>query len=202
MEWYAHHSDKYTEWNLYLNSIEKYFNVCKDNTVLEIAPLFGTHTNLIKHHGAKQITFVEINDNAVNAALPNTHPDCELIIGDIFSYLSTPKKFDVVVCCGLLYHLHSPLYLLELIANNIAPKFIMLETFPYNHEKMHHALVKIEENESLPDWKTSGIKLGLDQEIFIIAMKNLGYKLITSDTNITKPSNPDADLFLGVFEKI
>lgn len=202
MQWYKHHLDLNNEWNLYLSSIEKYFDICKDNTILEIAPLFGTHTNLIKHHGAKQITFVEINDNAVRTALPETHPDCELVIDDIFSYLSTPKKFDVVVCCGLLYHLHSPLYLLELIANNIAPKYVILETFPFNQKNMHHGLVKIEENESLPNWKMCGVKIGLDEEIFIIAMKNLGYKLIKSDTNISKPSNPDANLFLGVFEKV
>jgi 2-polyprenyl-3-methyl-5-hydroxy-6-metoxy-1,4-benzoquinol methylase len=209
MQLYKHHQDKKVEWNRYLISIMPYFNVCKDKTILEIGPMFGTHTNLIKHYAPKNITFVELDHNAVTSVLPTDHPDCELIVDDIFLFLEKPHNFDVVVCCGVLYHLHSPLYLLELIANRINPEYILLETFSPDKEKLNepHAIIKQEHDNELgarqivPNWKSCGVAIIMSNQIFINAMNNLGYDLIKTANHVIKPSNPNENIFFGVFKQ-
>jgi hypothetical protein len=38
------------------------------------------------------------------------------------------SRYDVVVLMGVLYHLHSPLHLLEMIINKIRPEMLIIET--------------------------------------------------------------------------
>lgn len=187
-------------WDAYLNSICDYFKVCKDNTVLEIAPFFGTHTNVIKYHAPKSITLVEMNEKAL-IGLHRRQPDCEIIESDIFSYLLEEHKFNVVVCCGLLYHLHSPLYLLELIVNRCDPQYIIIESFdvPGNLEFKDEVSNELGSLQTLPNWKTAGLKMDLGSDIIIKAMHNMGYKLIEYDNSINKVNtNP----YFCVFEKL
>ena len=52
------------------------------------------------------------------------------------------RPYDVVVCCGLLYHLLAPLHLLEMIVNYSKPKKIIISNIavgedgvaPYEYE--------------------------------------------------------------------
>jgi SAM-dependent methyltransferase len=199
--------DQYENWNSYLNNIEKYFSICNGKSVVEIGPMFGTHTHIIKHYEAKSITFVEMDKNAVEHSLPTNHPDCELVVDDIFLYLEQPRPFDVVVCCGVLYHLHSPLYLLELIANRVDPEYIILETFTTPRQD-DYPLINVENDNNpgnrhlRPNWKSCDLSIKLNEDTFITVMQNLGYEMIVKDSDIVKPSDPLAPLLFTVFKKI
>ena len=188
------------KWDIYLNSICDYFKVCKDSTVLEIAPFFGTHTNVIKYHSPESITLVEMNEKAV-IGLHRKQPDCEIIEDDIFSYLLEEHKFDVVVCCGLLYHLHSPLHLLELIVNRCTPLNVIIESFGTPGsvkvvDEVHNELGSLQIS---PNWKTAGLKMDLGSDIIIKAMHNMGYKLIEYEDSVKKPGG---EPYFCVFEKL
>ena len=123
-----HVIDSYVD---YLVAIADKFKYCEDKTVLEIGPFNGYHTELIKRFNPKNITMIEPNYRAAKW-LKKEYPECHVIIDDAILYLCdkpyVKKPYDVVICCGVLYHLHSPVFLLELIANICQPEYVFLET--------------------------------------------------------------------------
>ena len=178
------------EWIQYKEEIHPYFDLCANKTVLEIAPFFGTHTQIIESHGAKNITLVEFNDHAISI-LKRTQNKHTIINDDIFNYLQTKREFDVVVCCGLLYHLHSPLYLLELIANMVDPEYLYIETYTapdlqFNEELDNNFGMR----QIKKGYKSVGLSLLLTEEVLLRSIKNLGYTLIQESGHLAKPTNP------------
>lgn len=182
----------------YLKQIRPYFNYCLNKNVLEIAPFMGTHTQLIEESGATTITLVELNDRAIEILYQN-YPNHTVIQDDIFHYLQTKRNFDVVVCCGLLYHLHSPLYLLELVVNNVNPEYFYIETYlaPISFDEEpdnERGMRQIKEN-----YKSARLRLMIPNEILITAMKNMGYEMIDESYDLPKPTGP---VKLKIFKKL
>lgn len=174
------------QWENYLSALYPYFESCNDKDVLEIAPLYGSHTPLIEAHNPKSITLVEQSTHAVRYLI-KTYSNHTVIMDDIFFFLETSRNFDVVVCCGLLYHLHSPLYLLELICNRIAPKIIYIETYCTDDIIISTEEDNKEGNRQLKSgWKSVGMTLTFPAEIYVNAMSNMGYKLVTINDTLTK----------------
>jgi hypothetical protein len=184
--------------NEYLDKIHPYLKICENKKILEIGPYNGTHTQVVKSHNPQKITLVELYEHAL-IALKQNYSDCEIVENDIFQYLEQPREFDVVLCCGVLYHFHSPLYLLELIVNRVSPKFVCVESYDY-------LLQVVQEDDNIPGarqlllgWKSTNITIKLPKEIIITAMQNLGYKLNVYDETLVKFKNRP---FFCVFEKI
>lgn len=201
MDWKIFYEEDTPQWRTYLDSLYPYFNVCKDKSVLEIGPYIGVQTQVIKANDPRQLTLVEPNLDGVIALQYHFH-DAEIVNDDIFFYLADTHKFDVVVCFGLLYHLHSPLYLLELIANRVSPDHMIIETFTQTNPTF-----KIE-NDNTPgarqlinDWKSVNLTLYISKEIIISSMHNLGYKLLEYNTILQKPNIPHSPDFF-IFEKL
>jgi len=184
--------------NEYLDKIHPYLKICENKKILEIGPFNGTHTQVIKSHNPQKITLVELNEQAL-FALKHYHADCEIVEDDIFHYLEQTHEFDVVLCCGVLYHFHSPLHLLELIVNRASPKFVCIESYDFvlciNQEDDNTPGAR----QLLPDWKSSNISIKIPKETIINAMQNLGYKLNVCDETLVKFKNKP---FFCVFEKI
>lgn len=87
-------------------------------TLLELGPLEGAHTYLLEQLGAARILAVEANREAylkcliVKEALGISRAtfmlgDFELLLRD------TAERFDLVFCCGVLYHMQDPLALIR-----------------------------------------------------------------------------------------
>ena len=115
------HNSKYHQY------IEKsYFHVCEGKSVLEIGPNKGNQTPCILKNNPSSLTLVEA-DPECNDILQSRHLSANIIIQDIFEYYKEPHKMDVVVCCGVLYHLHNPFHLLELIVNQSNPDYLILD---------------------------------------------------------------------------
>lgn len=183
----------------YLLDIRSYFRWCENSSVLEIGPYLGHHTDLIQSYPNTEVTLVENNLDAVIKLKEGFNTN--IIHEDIFDFLYTSKKhFDVVVCCGVLYHLHSPIYLLELIVNNATPETIILETInleidqPNNFPNEPEHLVMREEQDNLPGmryttsgWKSAKISTMYTIDQFVSVMYNLGYTLV--ETNSTPYPN-------------
>lgn len=125
---FVHEDIKYTQ---YIK--ENYFYICNNKQVIEFGTNIGHHTKLLLEMGARQITCVEPNKYDLEFEIYN-HPSIVKYNGtlnDYYNYtktLTTKSTVDVVVCMGLLYHLHSPLYALEQIINYSRPKYLIIES--------------------------------------------------------------------------
>jgi 2-polyprenyl-3-methyl-5-hydroxy-6-metoxy-1,4-benzoquinol methylase len=167
----------------YLERIYPEFEICQGRRVLEIGPFHGNHTRIISHYKPTHITVVEPMVYAHQFLYQWPIDNLEVQTCDIFSYLEKIHNFDVVVCCGVLYHLHSPLWLLELIANKINPTYVVLETFlrfmknenaHINEEVMGEPGSRV----SIENWKPIKLRTALSYEVFVTSMEQLGYQLV------------------------
>lgn len=174
----------------YLEYINKhYLHVCEKSRVLELGPAPGDHSKLIIKNNPSYLELIEGDSRTIdNLKLINgvNHVLCD----DIMIALQSPKNFDVVVCFGVLYHLHSPLHLLELIVNNCSPKHILLDSV-----HAAHPMVFAYEEPNVcgnvqyrPDWKGSSMNFVIPFFIINWALSNMGYALIKAD-------NLNIDLF-------
>lgn len=183
-------SDAVATYN-YLMGVDNFFSICENKTVLEMGPFVGLHTALISDYKPQHITLVEANPEC-NNILTRQFPDATVITQDIFHFLEKPYKVDVVVCCGVLYHLHSPLYLLELIANRTDPEYIILESVVIENDKRGYEYTEVEsEVDNIPGnrytssgWKSAGVNIKLSQELLDLVMNNLGYCIVKRDDNL------------------
>jgi len=103
---------------------ETVFPVVKDKNVLEIGALNDKVTECIKNAGAYYVETVDpvglvkpIFKGTANDYYKQFNPDD-----------GRYRDTDVVVVMGLLYHLHSPWHLLELIINYSQPDTLIIET--------------------------------------------------------------------------
>lgn len=160
---------------------EEYFNICRNKSVLEIGPHEGIHTKLIVQHEPRYLELVE--------PFRRTAEYCESIVGvnkviknDVFFVLNDKHPADVVICCGMLYHFHSPLHLLELIVNNCSPEYIVLDCV--ENSKNIEFLIEQEQlianRQTMPNWRSAGFSLIAPYNIVEKAMAKMGY------TNVKK----------------
>jgi hypothetical protein len=163
-------------WNEYHDMmVKEFFNVCKDTHVLEIAPFKGHQTQAIVKYPVKSLTLVEPNRQAING-LVNNFSTAKVINDDIFKVYKSRLPADVVVACGLLYHLHSPLYLLELIANQSEPKYIILDCPHFNSVNANIELPNTPGNRYTTDnWKSVNYIVTLPFDYINQALAHLGY---------------------------
>ena len=97
---------------------ENVFAACANASTLEIGPLTGKISKLIQKKKPSSHVTVEPDPE-----YPATH-NCTYQ-----RYINTyQNEFDVVVCMGVLYHLHSPWDMIEKIITINKPKTFILET--------------------------------------------------------------------------
>jgi hypothetical protein len=166
-----------THWSIYHDYIsEKFLYVCKDRKVLEIASFNGHQTLAIQHNQPSDLLLVEPNTETVTT-LESKFPEAEIISQDIFEVYKNDLPADVVVCCGLLYHLHCPIYLLELIVEKSDPEFIILDST--NVKDFTHGQEKINEpgHRYSALKKTAGLYVVFPHQYINQALENLGYAM-------------------------
>jgi hypothetical protein len=88
--------------------------------VLELGPLEGHHSYMLQRAGAHSVTAIESNSRAFLKCLC-VKEICNLtnvrfLLGDCVEYLrANTVRYDVVFANGVLYHMHNPVELLELL---------------------------------------------------------------------------------------
>lgn len=203
----------------YFETIRPNFNIVNGLSVMEIGPQFGSHTSLILDNNPKSITLIE-NDHNMVEVLKKTFShiadssNINIIHNDVFHQLATDDTiYDIVICFGVLYHFHSPLYLLELITNQCKPEIIILE-YPHNKQFRKSTL---EESTELsldpeeinvqserwvnPGWIPVRLRMVMHTNLLIQAMTHLGYTVCKMQPQIAKGS-PDNLFDFFVFKKI
>ncbi len=179
--------------NYYRESIRPLFECLRGRSVLEIGAFWGQHTQLLVEQGIESATLVEPNAEA--ATYLQQHYNFSVVVEDAYRYLNTPKHYDAVLLCGVLYHLHSPLYLLELIANNVDPQYIITETHlcgydltaSYGYEQLN-----VPGNRYTGGWRGVGYNCSLSEPVMRESMRNLGYEC---ESSLTHPPMANSDGF-------
>jgi hypothetical protein len=104
--------------------------------VLELGPLEAAHTCLLERLGAAEIIAVEANTEAflkcliVKEALGLAN--ARFLCGDIVGYLGAcDRRFDLIFCSGVLYHMSDPIELIRLIAEHTDRCFVWTHYFSY-----------------------------------------------------------------------
>lgn len=166
----------------------EYWSSVTDKTVLEIGPFDGWYTEIIQQYKPKEHTVIEANKDACDVLQKFT--DVKIINDDaLFAIDELNEQFDVVILLGVLYHLSSPLHLLERIVNVCQPPIFIIDVPSGIHNEHNRMSIDICDDDcnvpgsrytSAKTNKTSGIALGLNKVITIKALNNLGYKIITS----------------------
>jgi SAM-dependent methyltransferase len=164
----------------YYSFIDKtYFSICKDNRILEIGPFSGHHTELIVQHRPAYVEVVEGDAGAIKTLKKNTKID-KIIHNDIMLELQTNfKQFDVCICLGVLYHLHSPLHLLELIINKCQPNYILLDcvTAPHPLVFLKEPINSPGNGQTVNGWKSCELNFVVPFFIFNQSLHSMGYQL-------------------------
>lgn len=96
------------------------FGPIEGASVLELGPLEGAQTYLLDRRGANIIA-VEANKRAFLKCLITKEimglPNAKFLLGDFVQYLEqNERRYDLIVACGVLYHMPNPLRLLEAIS--------------------------------------------------------------------------------------
>ncbi|MCF7983304.1 MAG: class I SAM-dependent methyltransferase [Thiohalocapsa sp.] len=88
-------------------------------SVLELGPLEGGHSSMLERAGASEVIAVEANSRAFLKCLIIKEllrlQRVNFLYGDFVEYLRLPpSRFDLVVACGVLYHMRNPVELIAL----------------------------------------------------------------------------------------
>jgi hypothetical protein len=102
--------------------------------VLELGPLEGSHTAMIERLGADRIDAVEANKLAYLRCLIAKEiydlKHARFHLGDFVKWLEGDEpRYDLIVACGVLYHMEDPVRLLELIAGKTDAVYIWTHYF-------------------------------------------------------------------------
>jgi SAM-dependent methyltransferase len=145
---------------------------CTNKTVIEIGSNIGEITQPIAAAKPAYLTCVEPNKKMMGYLQSTqgmfnyllTHPEEDdplqieqntvaikidkIVNSTANDFYADEQLADVVVCFGVLYHLHSPLHLLELIVNKSKPTTVILEP-------MHHWEPSIQNSQVVPQATTA-----------------------------------------------
>jgi SAM-dependent methyltransferase len=140
-EWSTWHRSSELDDKNYINFMSNCLSKVKDKTVLELGSFGGWHTEIMLKFNPKKIICVEPNKECIEEEVYKKNTGTITLhsctANDYYTYYN--DLVDIVVCCGLLYHLHSPIHLLEKIINISKPKYILIETIDNSDIGFHNA---------------------------------------------------------------
>jgi hypothetical protein len=97
------------------------FGSLENRNVLELGPLEASHTFMLHQRNAASILAIEANQLAfmrclIVKELLGLHR-AQFMLGDFVKWLeASPASYDLIIASGVLYHMHNPVHLLELMS--------------------------------------------------------------------------------------
>ena len=171
-------SGNYQNW---INQIEHHYlnRLTVNDSVLEIASGPADISKVINQK-VKDLTMLDsdVNSDRITGV--------EFINQDAFFWLPTAPQFDVVVCFGLIYHIHDGLRLLEMIVNYCKPKKIILDSVVAPHPlAFTYEELNTPGNRNIPkNWKCAPFNMNVPFHIFNQSLDFMGYTL--NETHLIK----------------
>jgi hypothetical protein len=117
----------------------------RGKSILELGPLEGAHTYQLEKLGATALTAIDANVEAYLKCLIVKElcglKIAQFLYGDFVEYLrQEEKRWDIIFCCGVLYHMTHPLDLIELLIRRTDRVFVWTH---YYSPDFHKALTPI-----------------------------------------------------------
>lgn len=103
--------------------------------ILELGPLEGGHTYSLEHkHDAAEIIAIEANQRAYLKCLVTKEilgaTRSRFLLGDFNRYMAeSDDRFDLVVACGVLYHMENPAEHIKLLCQSANSVFVWTHFF-------------------------------------------------------------------------
>lgn len=150
-----------------------YLDVSADRRVLEIASNNGSIGREILKYSPRALTLLDPDPQSERV------DDAEFVSEDVFKWLPTAPRYDVVVCFGLFYHLHNGLQLLEMMVNHCQPEYLILDSviaphpLTFNREDINTSGNRW----GTGDWKCAPFNLNIPFHIFNESLDHMGYEL-------------------------
>ncbi len=118
---------------------EKTLGSFTGQNILELGPLEGGHSFMFQERQAKNVVAIEANTRAFLKCLCIKEvlnlDKVSFRLGDFMAYLKDHKEsYDLVFACGVLYHMKSPIVLLERISKVTTKVFLW--THYYDADKI------------------------------------------------------------------
>lgn len=191
---------------------DRFFSICEDKEVLELGPAHGTMSSYINLRNPKKFTVVEPDltccemlDIILSDENRTVH---NLPYNDYYALYK--EKYDVVLCCGLLYHLHSPIDLLEKIVNFNDPEYILITNIEFSETGLSENIEPTDE--VLMRYLDSGITKSIDRNLYlsqkdlVTCLGTVGYEVvdeITTDKwkSIWDRTDENINNYLKLFRK-
>ncbi len=109
-------------------AIEQFGGV-EGRSVLELGPLEGGHSYMLEQAGAAEVVAIEANGRAFLKCLIIKEllglQRVRFLCGDFVEYLrAAPRRFDMIIASGVLYHMRNPAELIDLMARTGEQIFI------------------------------------------------------------------------------
>lgn len=177
----------------------------KNKNVLELAPYNGWFSVKLKELVAR-LDLIELHQPAVDVLLKRFKQDIfekkiNVYAEDIHLKLhQLAPVYDVILCCGFLYHTPHPFWILEGLAK-LKPEFILIDTYCVGNNiqlkdagRINDLGMRQSSNRSVT------FNLNISQDILIKSMRDLGYELFqpiavkTTEIGFDLPA-PYFDLF-------
>ncbi len=117
----------------YLSLIHENRAELKGARVLDLASHDGRFGFAALMSGAAHVVGIDVKGHLVDAAIEHflaygIEPSrFDLLVGDMYDYLDTPRSFDVVLCFGILYHVNDHWGLLRRIADT-GPHTVLIDS--------------------------------------------------------------------------
>jgi hypothetical protein len=106
----------------------EFFGGVKGKSVIELGPLEGAHSYMLHEAGVDKLVAIEKNSRAFLKCLCVKElfqlTRCEFLLGDCLEFLRGPRKFDIAIASGILYHLTNPETLLALLCEKSSGFFL------------------------------------------------------------------------------
>lgn len=103
-------------------------------TVLELGPLEAAHTYMLHRQGPALIDAIEANKLSFMRCLIAKNllglDSARFMLGDFEKWLeASPRRYDLIVACGVLYHMADPVRLIELMSQRSAALYLWTHYF-------------------------------------------------------------------------
>jgi hypothetical protein len=158
------------------------FGSLEGKRVLELGPLEGSHTQLLERYGARRIDAIEANKLAYMRCLVSKEiyglRRARFHLGDFVRGLESPTRYDLVVACGVLYHMKEPLLLLERIAARTDAMFLWTHYFdetempPGDHRRITFRAPQPPHEEAVETIEFRGLKMNMHRRSYYAARED------------------------------
>ena len=186
----------------YNKFLEETFSLCKDKSVLELSTFRNGHSRIIK----------EFASSWQGVAPDQRFAGPNMFTGTANDFYKTKfgnQEYDVVICLGLLYHLHSPMHLFEQIINKSKPKTIIIESVHVGDPTLEDEEFNTSGNAFCDKDITKPIPFSFTISCHIVdkVLDSVGYKYVGGLKNYnnikidTEYGTSKNDCWLGIYEK-